>query len=93
MSPKSDRDAYIELLDEVWNWVVGLGLISLTIFPLALPLVALTAILAIPVLLGSLLVAVIAAPVLLVRRALQRGRAPHTAESERRYVRTASTRL
>ena len=48
MSLESDRDAYIELLDEAGNWIVGLGIISLTIFPLALPIVALTAILAIP---------------------------------------------
>ena len=93
MSLESDRDAYIELLDEAGNWVVGLGIISLTIFPLALPIVALTAILAIPVLLGGLLIVVLAAPVLLVRRALRAGRAPHSGEPDRRYVRTASTRL
>jgi hypothetical protein len=92
MSSKPDRDAYIELLDETGNWVVGLGLISLTIFPLALPLIALTAILVIPVLLGGLLIAVLAAPVLLVRRALTADRTAQPAELERRYVRTASTR-
>jgi hypothetical protein len=68
MSPTSNRDTYIELLEEVVNWLVGLGLITFTIFPFALPLIALTALLVIPLVLGGILVAILAAPVLLVRR-------------------------
>jgi hypothetical protein len=68
MSPTSDRDSYIELFDEVMSWLTGLGLIAFVIFPLALPLVALTALLAIPLLLAAIPVAMVAAPVLLIRR-------------------------
>jgi hypothetical protein len=68
MSPTPDRDAYIELLDETMSWLTGLGLITCVIFPLALPLIALTALLAIPLLLAAIPVAILAAPVLLIRR-------------------------
>lgn len=68
MSPTSDRDAYIELLDEVMSWITGLGLITFVIFPLALPLIALTALVAIPLLLAAIPLAILAAPMLLIRR-------------------------
>jgi hypothetical protein len=71
MSPTSDRDSYIELLDEVMSWLTGLGLIMFVIFPLALPLVALTLLLAIPLLLAAIPLAILAAPMLLIRRALR----------------------
>lgn len=67
MSPTSDRDAYIELFDEVMSWLTGLGLITFVIFPLALPLIALTALLAIPLLLAAIPLAILAAPMLFVR--------------------------
>jgi len=68
MSHTSDRDSYIELLDEVMSWLTGLGLITFVVFPLALPLIALTLILAIPLLLAAMPLALLAAPVLLIRR-------------------------
>jgi hypothetical protein len=71
MSPTSDRDSYIELLDEVMSWLTGLGLITFVIFPLALPLIALTALLAIPLLLAAVPLAILAAPMLLIRRLLR----------------------
>jgi hypothetical protein len=67
MSPTSDRDSYIELLDEVMSWLTGLGLITFVIFPLALPLIALTALLAIPLLLAAIPLTILAAPMLFVR--------------------------
>jgi hypothetical protein len=74
MSPTSDRESYIELLDEVMSWLVGLGLISFVLFPLAIPLVALTALLAIPLLLAAIPFAILAAPILLIRRLLRHRR-------------------
>jgi hypothetical protein len=71
MSPTSDRDSYIELLDELMSWLTGLGLIMLVIFPLALPLIALTLLLAIPLLLAAIPLAILAGPMLLIRRALR----------------------
>ena len=71
MSPTSDRDSYIELLDEVMSWLTGLGLITFVIFPLALPLIALTLLVAIPLLLAVIPLAILAAPMLLIRRALR----------------------
>jgi hypothetical protein len=71
MSPTSDRDLYIELLDEVMSWLTGLGLITFVIFPLALPLIALTLLVAIPLLLAAIPLAILAAPMLLIRRALR----------------------
>jgi len=68
MSPTSDRDSYIELLDEVMSWLTGLGLITFVVFPLALPLIALTALVAIPLLLAAIPLAILAVPMLLIRR-------------------------
>jgi membrane protein implicated in regulation of membrane protease activity len=68
MSSKSDRESFLELFEEVANWLTGFGMITFAIFPFAVPLIALTALLAIPVVIGGLLVAVLTAPVLLVGR-------------------------
>jgi len=68
MSPTSDRDLYIELLDEIMSWFTGLGLVTFVAFPLALPLIALTALLVIPLLLAAIPLAILAAPMLLIRR-------------------------
>ncbi len=67
MSPTSDRDSYFELLDEIMSWLTGLGLVTFVIFPLALPAIALTALLAIPLLLAAIPLALLAAPMLLIR--------------------------
>lgn len=68
MSAKSDRESYIELFEGVMNGLAGLGLVTFVVFPLAIPVIALTALFAIPVVIGGVLVAVLAAPVLIVRR-------------------------
>jgi hypothetical protein len=56
---------------ELSAWLVGGGIITMALFPLALPLILLLAIGAIPLLLvplaGGLVVALVAVPVLLVR--------------------------
>jgi hypothetical protein len=60
-----------EIADEMSGWLVGGGLITMVLFPLALPLIVLTVVATIPLVLvalaGALAVAVVAAPVLLVR--------------------------
>jgi hypothetical protein len=60
-----------EAMDQVSFWTVGLGIIIIALFPLAIPFIALTAIavipLAVPVLAIALAVALFAVPVLLIR--------------------------
>jgi hypothetical protein len=60
-----------EIIDEVSRWGVGGGIITIALFPLALPIIALTVVAALPLLLiglaGVLAAAVVIAPVLLVR--------------------------
>jgi hypothetical protein len=59
-----------EIADELSGWFVGGGLITMVLFPLALPLIVLTVVATIPLVLvalaGGLAVAVVAAPVLLL---------------------------
>jgi hypothetical protein len=65
-----------EIIDETSRWIVGGGIVTIALFPLALPLIALTAIAAIPLLLIALVAGVIAAavaaPIVLVRRLVPR---------------------
>jgi hypothetical protein len=60
-----------DVASELSAWLVGGGIITMALFPLALPLILLLAIGAIPFLLlpllGGLVVALVAVPVLLVR--------------------------
>ena len=71
----SETPTTAELVEETSTWLVGGGVITLALFPLALPIVALTAIALIPFLLPvvavGVVVAVVAFPVLLVRRGLR----------------------
>jgi hypothetical protein len=79
MNAESTAPSRAEIVDELYKWTVGGGIVTLALFPLALPIIALTAIAVLPLLLivlvPALLVAAVAAPILLVRR-LVRGRAP-----------------
>jgi hypothetical protein len=60
-----------ELLDEASGWLVGGGILTVALFPLAVPLIALTVVFALPLLLVplalGLVAALVAAPILLVR--------------------------
>jgi hypothetical protein len=62
----------IDFVDELSGWNVGAGVVVMALFPLALPLIALTAFALLPLLLPLLAVALVAAvvtvPVLVVRR-------------------------
>ena len=59
------------LVDEISGWLVGAGILTLALFPFAVPLIALTLVCALPLLLVALAVgvvaAIVAAPILLVR--------------------------
>ena len=65
-----------EVLDEVSKWTVGLGIVTVAIFPLALPILLLTAFAVLPLLLAALaaglLIGIVALPMLLVRRLRRR---------------------
>jgi uncharacterized membrane protein affecting hemolysin expression len=60
-------------VQEFSNWAVGLGIVTMALFPLALPILILTAVALLPLLAPVLVIAVLAAPVLLARKLL-RGR-------------------
>jgi hypothetical protein len=60
-------------LQEFSNWAVGLGIVTIALFPLSLPILILTVVALVPLLLPVLVLAALAAPVLLVRK-LIRGR-------------------
>ena len=76
MSAESAAPSRTEIADEVYKWTVGGGMITLALFPLALPIIALTAIAALPLLLiaaaAGLLAAAVAVPILLVRNMVRR---------------------
>jgi hypothetical protein len=56
---------------EFSNWAVGLGIVTIALFPLALPILILTIVALVPLLIPVLAIAVLAAPFLLVRRLLR----------------------
>lgn len=72
MNAESTSLSGAELVDELSNWSVGGGIVTLALFPLALPALALIALMAlpllVPVLAAGLVFGVVGLPVLLVRR-------------------------
>jgi hypothetical protein len=60
-----------EVVDEISTWGVGLGVVTMALFPLAIPFLLLTAVAVIPLVLPvvaiALVAAVVAVPVLLLR--------------------------
>jgi hypothetical protein len=90
MSTKPTPPTSAELAEEASNWVVGGGIVTLALFPLALPAIALIALAAIPVLViglvGALIAGLVILPVRLVRRAL----AARSRRHERKPVATPS---
>jgi hypothetical protein len=86
MSTKPTTRSYLlEVVDESSNWLVGGGIVTMALFPLALPALILILVAAIPILLVSLVAAVatglIWLPVHLVRRALEAWRGRRGSES------------
>jgi hypothetical protein len=84
MSTSATPTTAAELAEEASAWAVGAGIITMALFPLALPIILLTAAAAVPLLLLSLavalVVAVVAGPLLLLRRL---GRAIRVAAARR----------
>jgi hypothetical protein len=93
------RNSRAEAIDELSAWNVAGGVLSMALFPLAIPLLLLTAVFVIPLLLiplaGALILAVLAAPVLLLwtlgRRAMRALRRPSTPVESRRDARSLPT--
>jgi hypothetical protein len=77
-----------EAIEEASKWGVGLGIVGIALFPLALPIVILTLVallpLALPLVALALVGAVVAAPVMLVRRLVRRRRPLEGAGAVRR---------
>ena len=63
----SSSQSYNEALDEASKWLVGGGILTLALAPLALPGLVLAALLALPLLLLALPIAALAGAVMLVR--------------------------
>jgi hypothetical protein len=80
MSTRATTPTAADLADVASAWAVGGGIITMALFPLALPILLLTAGAVIPlVLLGlavALVVGVVAGPLLLLRRVRRRSRFP-----------------
>src|SRR5215211_6741300 len=76
-----------ELAGEAAAWGVGGGVVTMALFPLALPIILLTAVAAIPLVLlalaAGLVGAVVAAPILLLRRLRRPARVSHRRENGR----------
>jgi membrane protein implicated in regulation of membrane protease activity len=78
MNPDSKAMRRAEVVDEVSKWGVGLGVVTVALFPLSIPFLLLTAVavlpLLVPVLALALIAGIVAVPVVLVRRFVRRRR-------------------
>ncbi len=74
MPTKPTTHSSLKMVDEASTWFVGGGIVTLALFPLALPAIVLLAVAALPLLLvgivGALIAGLILVPVRLVRGAL-----------------------
>jgi hypothetical protein len=74
------------VVDGVSGALVGGGIVTMALFPLALPILALTAVALLPLVLiglaAGLVGAILAAPILLVRRLARRARRPAASEAD-----------
>jgi hypothetical protein len=95
MNPDSKAMRRAEVVDEVSKWGVGLGVVTVALFPLSIPFLLLTAVavlpLLVPLLALGLVAAIVAVPILLVRRlaARSRGGRPDRSRSSSRRPRSA----
>ena len=92
MDAETNARARAQSLDEIWKWTVGAGILLVALAPLALPILILTIVAALPLLVPllavGLLVGVLAIPIVLLRKAghsLRRIR-PRRAGTARRPV-------
>jgi membrane protein implicated in regulation of membrane protease activity len=93
MNPESKAMRRAEIIDEVSKWGVGLGVVTVALFPLSIPFLLLTAVallpLLVPVLALGLIGGIVALPVLLVRRLVRRRRSPQARGGRRVEAPTA----
>jgi membrane protein implicated in regulation of membrane protease activity len=97
MPTTSTTNSSIEVVHGVSEALVGGGVVTMALFPLALPIIILTVVATLPLLLvalaAGLVVALLAAPVLLVRRRRRSTRAPRRSPvPDRRLGRLATLR-
>jgi hypothetical protein len=96
MRSTSERASGSELLDEASDLGVGLGLLTMILFPFAVPFILLTAVVlavvAVPALVGGLLVALLLGPPWLLVRCLRSRRRdePTTPPAAPRHQATAT---
>lgn len=84
MANSSQTPSAADLVDDgALGFAAGLGILTMTLFPLAVPLLALTAAALIPLLLIPLILGLIAAPFLLLRRLFPHAAVPVRAEAPR----------
>jgi Flp pilus assembly protein TadB len=87
MNAESTARSRAEVVDELAKWTVGLGVISFALFPLALPILILTAVAVLPLLLPALavglLIGVVAVPILAVRSLRRRAIRARRSKDER----------
>ena len=78
MNTESRAQRRAEVIDEISMWTVGLGILTMSLFALSLPILLLTAVallpLVLPLLAIGLVAALVAVPILLVRRLVRQGR-------------------
>ena len=75
VEPRAVRIDPADLARELSAWAVGLGIIAVALFPLAVPLFALTALAALPLVVLTLVAALLALPFLAIRALVRRVRA------------------
>jgi membrane protein implicated in regulation of membrane protease activity len=84
MNPESNAYKTAAVVDEISKWTVGLGIVTIALFTLSLPILILTAAallpLLIPLLALGLVAGVVALPIVLVRRLVRRRRPPRSGE-------------
>jgi membrane protein implicated in regulation of membrane protease activity len=85
----AERTPRDDVVEEISKWGVGLGIVTFALFPLAIPILILTAVallpLALPLVALALVAAVVAAPVMIVRRLVRSrvGRSDRSRSSSR----------
>jgi hypothetical protein len=88
MNAESQAPNRAEVVDEVSKWAVGLGIVTVALFPLSIPILLLTAVallpLLVPVLALGLIAGIVALPVILARRLVRRRRSPQGRPGGRR---------
>jgi hypothetical protein len=82
MNAESTTPSRTEVVEEVSKWGVGLGILTVALAPLSIPIIVLTAVALLPLLLPVVALAAVAAPVIVVRRLRGGRRSGPAAEEE-----------